>query len=367
MSQIGEIAVYKYYDKSDIYDIISETLHSNTIFNNYLVELCASNSCDLRCLHCLHGNENSSRNTLSLEKWILIFNEFYRLGVKHFHITGKEPFMSRTAIKLLNSLYRLKKFNNYDFKFGVSSNCLFSKYNLREVFSEFTPDYIEISIDGTEKEHDFLRGKGSFIKSLTNLQEIQNIIPETQISISTVLHKNNINSVLDLLSTFTKKGVNKFFFQILEPLGYARNLKNSFIETEEILQVIDYLFIALNTIEDIDLKICISRYHVENLVNKSSHMKEVFHNFLETGNSIIYQNNSSIQFSFSILDIPYWKRSIISSDGFILDNARKFEVGNIEDVSLGNIFDQPIEQIASRIKTEVGNELKEFKKTFLRN
>lgn len=360
MSQFGKKTIFNYYDKSDIYEIISESLDSNNIFSNYLVELCASNTCDLKCLHCLHGNANSNRSTLNLEKWMLIFHEFYSLGVRHFHITGKEPFMSKTTIELLNSLYKLKKFNNYDFKFGVSSNCLFSKFNPREVFSMFTPDYFEISIDGIEKEHDFLRGKGSFVQTLTNLQEIQNIIPETQVSISTVLYKKNINSVPDFLLLFTKKNINKFFFQILEPLGYARNLKNYFIETEEILQVIDYLYIALTSIEGIDLKICISEYHIESLINKSSLMEEIFHNFLETGNSTICQNNSSLQFAFSIFDIPYWKRSIISSDGFILDNARKFELGNIEDVSIGNIFEQPLEQIASRIKTEVRNELKEF-------
>src|SRR5258706_7201086 len=82
-----------------------------------MVELFVSDNCPLKCKHCFHADVHSVDPPLSLQEWQAVIDQFIVLGVRHFHIAGREPFTEQITLELLDYLSEKKK--NIDLKLGA--------------------------------------------------------------------------------------------------------------------------------------------------------------------------------------------------------------------------------------------------------
>lgn len=158
------------------------TIHnySSPIPSLRYLELQLTGRCNLSCKHCYLGKPRDIELNLNSVKVIL--KEFEDMQGLRLLISGGEP--------LLYSYFR--EFNemlpDYNFRKVLLTNGWFLK---REEISKLNVHEVQVSLDGLEKGHDILRGKGSFKKAVTAM----NLVKDTGIdlSVATMVHPYNLN------------------------------------------------------------------------------------------------------------------------------------------------------------------------------
>jgi MoaA/NifB/PqqE/SkfB family radical SAM enzyme len=117
-----------------------------------------TDACNLRCRHCVVANQG--RGHYSLEKirdWVQLF---YHRGARILYLQGGEAFAWREGSRTLDDVVRLARGIGY-FKVAAVTNGTFP--------IETEADLVWVSIDGTPRVHDQIRGDGVFAKVLRNL------------------------------------------------------------------------------------------------------------------------------------------------------------------------------------------------------
>lgn len=140
-------------------------------------------SCNFRCKHCyvdfkpLHAD---------LRKVIGVLREFEELGGLRLMVSGGEPLV-HPEFRRLNEL--LREFT------GIRKILLTNGYALSELsvseIRKLNFEEIQVSIDGLEKTHDWIRKKGSFKRALVACQKIKKA--GKHLSVATVLFKKNVD------------------------------------------------------------------------------------------------------------------------------------------------------------------------------
>lgn len=159
------------------------------VFNTPLrVDLLLTEKCNLRCIHCFQGSSPiSSSEHLNIDILVKLCDEIERLNIQTLKITGGEPLLYPNINELLNALSQKRYCKN------ILSNGLLITDEMIQVVKNGNFRFT-ISLDGvTQKQHEFLRGKNTFGKTVKNIKRLrQNNI---NVSIATTLHKNNFQDV----------------------------------------------------------------------------------------------------------------------------------------------------------------------------
>jgi organic radical activating enzyme len=169
-----------------------------------------NNVCNLHCSHCYWWLNRKEEDDLTIEEWRnIINNKFKKQNIFVVTLVGGEPLLRPDLIKLFcdempkrvcvvtNGTIPLKRFENLYFYW--------------------------ISLDGTEKVHDSIRGKGSYAMTRKNIFEYIEKQPKRtgkpawkDIWISMTINSVNYSSVIYLANEWKDK-VNKIGFQFHTP------------------------------------------------------------------------------------------------------------------------------------------------------
>lgn len=144
------------------------------------LEVQLTDKCNLKCLHCYQGEKNNSELDFSLLKKVL--KDFIKIQGLRIIISGGEPLL----YKRFSDLNKLLK--DYPARVVLLTNgTLITKHKI----SEWNFDEVQISLDGMEQGHDFLRGHGCFKSLCTALEKIKKE-SSMDISFATMIHKKNV-------------------------------------------------------------------------------------------------------------------------------------------------------------------------------
>jgi MoaA/NifB/PqqE/SkfB family radical SAM enzyme len=170
-----------------------------------------NNVCNLHCSHCYWWlNRKNNADDLSAEQWRqIIKSTFKKQHIYVVTLVGGEPTMRPDIIQVFceemprrvcvvtNGTYPLKRFENLYFYW--------------------------ISLDGTEKVHDSIRGKGAYEKTKQNIFDYIKREPSRNgkpawkdIWITMTINSLNYNTIEDLVEEWNGK-VNKIGFQFHTP------------------------------------------------------------------------------------------------------------------------------------------------------
>jgi radical SAM protein with 4Fe4S-binding SPASM domain len=164
------------------------------------LELQITNRCNLRCRHCFINHQNDE---LGLEQIKKVLTEFEKMQGLRVMITGGEPLM-HSKFKEINEMLADFSFRRVLFTNGLLINKkLLNKLNIHE---------IQISIDGLEKAHDSIRGRGTFKKAIRSLK--QAIDSGIDISVATMIHRKNLNDFDKMQKLFTRMGIKEWTVDI---------------------------------------------------------------------------------------------------------------------------------------------------------
>ncbi len=182
--------------------------------------------CNLRCKYCLVDAGKEVEEPLRMEEIKSILKEASSLGAKRFYLTGGEPYLRedyREVFKLITCFGELVILTNANFIDEGS----------------FIPSpeeaLFQVSLDGTERVNDLLRGKGTFKQALRGIKVLQE--RGHQPVVASVVTKVNLYDLPNLTLLLGDIGLSHHHLLFLHRKGRARkgNLSPSLSETLECL------------------------------------------------------------------------------------------------------------------------------------
>ncbi|MBL4902178.1 MAG: methyltransferase domain-containing protein [Desulfocapsa sp.] len=155
--------------------------------------------CNLSCRHCLFGASPAKTRSLAPELLESAVQQALTLGCRLFSFTGGEPFLYPDFPDFLRRLLAENKVVHA----AVLTNGLLLDQFLQEL-GTLDRLHLQISLDGLEKSHDGLRGKGSYNKLMKNLAALKEAgIPFT---LSMAISSENVEDLLQLVDVAAEVG-----------------------------------------------------------------------------------------------------------------------------------------------------------------
>lgn len=178
-------------------EVVSSVLPQNITFQWHITDIC-----NLRCKHCYQESYNSEGLPIDELLPILDRLEMFALTCKkqngkvkaHINITGGEPFLKRDILQLLEQI-RQKQI----FSFSILSNgYLLAETELKQL-KNLKPTFVQISLEGSKRINDSIRGEGSFEKIVSAMEVYKKLkIPVMVSFTSNSLNYMEFNNVVKI-------------------------------------------------------------------------------------------------------------------------------------------------------------------------
>lgn len=124
-----------------------------------------TDACNYRCKHCYQEEyENNSLSLFQNFQILEILNDFVSvinpskvIDRAHINFTGGEPFLYNSLLPLVQRATK-----EYGFSFGILSNGYLLDDTQIKLLSLLKPRFIQLSIEGSRKVNDEIRGEGAY-------------------------------------------------------------------------------------------------------------------------------------------------------------------------------------------------------------
>ncbi|WP_245630374.1 sporulation killing factor system radical SAM maturase [Amphibacillus sediminis] len=183
-----------------------------------------TNGCNLFCSFCFSSSGRRLKGELKPEEWISIMHRLAANGVSDLTLTGGEASLVKGFKEILVTASSL--FTNI----SLFSNGLNWKDEEIELVAHLGNVNVQISLDGSAKIHDQLRGKqGAFIESIHTIAKMsQKDIP---VLVAMTVNPENYQSVAEVVEESVRAGAKAFRAGLTLPLGRAED--HAFSLTQE--------------------------------------------------------------------------------------------------------------------------------------
>lgn len=326
----------------------------NSVFSNaYVIDylkkqklfelsLFINNRCNLKCKHCYVGTKDEEPD-VDLDRWKTIIGEAIDSGVRIIGIVGKEPLL--TAEKTFEIVEFVKQKDRGTIVGFVTNGILLPEH--AEAINKLDIDYIDISIDGIREAHDYIRGNGSFQKTVFGIKRLIDVgFPKKSIFLSITL--TNRIDMKKIIECFAKFGIVNY---VVSPyMQFSHNCKD--IATNEI-EFFDSFMNDLNNVRTTnEVKVIIKTdYSNLRLVKHFIERKyiDLDRLYQDPERNIIFTehrtDNVTAFFNFLPFNTELIREIRITSDGFVLScidqgfsDYKKRSVGNIKNLGLNEIL-----------------------------
>ncbi len=168
-------------------------------------------ACNLRCKHCGSSAGKCRENEISLAKSLSICNELKELGTKEVTLIGGEPLISNKWFPIA------KKLNKLGIRVNFVSNGTIINENIISKLKEANINNLGISIEGSEKTNDLIRGKGTYKKIINTIKILQK--NNIKVSIATTISRFNFSDLDKIYKEILKLGMEVWQIQLAMPVG----------------------------------------------------------------------------------------------------------------------------------------------------
>ena len=164
----------------------------------YLGVIEVTDRCNLHCKHC-YGNF-TGKESLDLKKFKIITERLREKGVEIINITGGEPLL--LGDRLLDYTVILREEGVREIRL-LTNGILIEK--MKDSFFNAW-DRIQVSIDGLEKKHDYIRGQGTFKKAFRGIRKLKSL--HKKVDIMMTVNRDNFDDYKDLYKLCGDEGLN---------------------------------------------------------------------------------------------------------------------------------------------------------------
>ncbi|MFX0164001.1 MAG: radical SAM protein [Promethearchaeota archaeon] len=209
--------------------------NSNLRMWNFFLQLHITEKCNLKCIHCYEGKSPRKDTNLLTSKEIFDlldeYNDFLRVlkakGTVYF--TGGEPILDSNLSSYISKASKLGMHTMV-----LSNGTLINNSKAKELYKVGT-NFVQISIDGLEKTHDYIRGLGSFQKATEGLENCFKVGLNT--TVMTTLSKLNADEIEGIILHCIEHNVSRIAFGRLVPVGNGVELLSQIFTKSETLKL----------------------------------------------------------------------------------------------------------------------------------
>lgn len=174
--------------------------------NFFTLQWHITHRCNLRCTHCYQDDYTAFASWSALESVLVQYEKLLRTYrfKGYLNVTGGEPLTHPALFRLL------KAARDRDITAAVLTNgTMIGSYEAKMLRS-CGVYYVQVSLDGTEKTHDAIRGKGSFRQAIEGIRCL--LAQRIYTTVSFTAQRNNIGELPKLARLCREIGVNKLWF-----------------------------------------------------------------------------------------------------------------------------------------------------------
>ena len=162
--------------------------------------------CNLRCRHCYQEDYACEMSEEELLDALARYERFLKAeGLRaQINLTGGEPLMHPHFFRLAEEIRR------HDHRLAVLTNGTRIDADTARHLALLTPEFVQVSLDGTEHIHDRIRGKGSYLRAMDGIDRLKRYGVPVQVSFTA--QRENRKSLPALAIVCRAHGVDKLWF-----------------------------------------------------------------------------------------------------------------------------------------------------------
>lgn len=206
----------------------------------FLVVWDFTKQCNLRCKHCYeNAGPLAAKDELTTEEAKAVIDQLADIGVVAIAFSGGEPLIRKDFFEIARYA------SDRDFYVSVASNATLITPQIARKLREVGVDYIEISLDGFEKEHDGFRGvPGAWKKTCRGIKNCVKAGIDTCVA-TTVTH-HNLKEIPKLVSFVEKElKANRMIFFNYVPTRRGKDIAKDDLTPEEREELLKLLYSRL--------------------------------------------------------------------------------------------------------------------------
>lgn len=135
-------------------------------------------------------------------------------------ITGGEALLRKDFFKLMERIYQNREM--FTSVILMSNGSMISD-KVAKKLRDLEISWVQISLDGLEKNNDKIRGEGSFKKAIKGIEKL--IANGLSVGVSMTVYEGNANDVEGMIKFCKNMGVKSFGVSRLVPIGRGKSLK----------------------------------------------------------------------------------------------------------------------------------------------
>jgi MoaA/NifB/PqqE/SkfB family radical SAM enzyme len=205
---------------------------------DFLIQWHLTERCNLRCKHCYQDNKKIDEMSFleiagvmeAAARMVQEWQEAYGIQfLPSFNVTGGEPFLRKDFFSILELMVAT------GFEVYILSNGTLITREIARGLADLGVHGVQVSMEGLEKTHDFIRGPGSFAAAVAGIQDL--LAAGVTVSLNTTLSRMNAGDFPDLADLALSLGVPRLGFSRLVPSGLGLGLLDQMLTTPQLQEI----------------------------------------------------------------------------------------------------------------------------------
>lgn len=211
---------------------------------NFCLQLHITGRCNQKCKHCYHDDyENELLDYNDIVRIITQFKmliEKYKIEndvkkvYRHINITGGEPFVRNDIWKIIEFLD-----NDKYFTYGILTNGSLIDDVVSKRLASLHVSNVQVSIDGTEENHDYIRGIGNYKQTFNAIDCLRRNGIAT--SVSFTANRLNYKDFPKIAKDCVDHDVSRIWSDRLVPIGNGKKIKDMCLKPNELMEYISIM------------------------------------------------------------------------------------------------------------------------------
>ncbi|HOP46806.1 MAG TPA: radical SAM protein [Desulfobacteraceae bacterium] len=198
-----------------------------------LLSIEVTTQCNLDCLHCFVRGDNAELSSLPFAVVRDIISEGYDTGYRRLHLTGGEPLLWNHLLKTLDYAFSLGYISIL-----INTNGTLLSEDICITLADHNSVMISVSLDGSEKFHNRIRGDGQYERTMRGIENALNA------GIDTIIFTTVYKSLLPDLPVFAKTLFEKFpTIKHISLIPLKKAMGNGFALSGELLEPEDFILL----------------------------------------------------------------------------------------------------------------------------
>jgi MoaA/NifB/PqqE/SkfB family radical SAM enzyme len=190
LSYLDQKKARKYLEENCDRLIIHQCPKDHYLSSPLKVFIGISSQCNLRCRHCVVYKTDTQTADIDLDSVKRIIKQLSDIGVLEIRLSGGEPTSRKDFFTIVTEA---KKHN---LTVSINSNGIYTN-EIRGNIVESGIDRVHISLDGLEKQNDYIRGKGVFKEVVSSIEYLRS--RGQYIRVVVCLFKDNLSDIPGLI------------------------------------------------------------------------------------------------------------------------------------------------------------------------